>query len=96
MIGVACEICVSQWAYLPVRKYSYLVAVPRNSREWPTWQPSIGTENIPLGPVLAGRDPVPTRGFTPVSPFWRFVATDTSQMLSVPTEWCHVGQLENS
>ena len=62
-----------------------------NSLEWPTWQPSVSTENIRLGPVLTDCESVPTAIWSPVSPFLRFVVTMPSRMKSIRTERCHMG-----
>ena len=61
--------------------------------EWPTWHLSIGTENIPMGPVLRDREPVYAERFTPANPSLHFVVTKFSRIRHVFTEWSQVGHL---
>ena len=53
--------------------------------------PFRNTENIHLGPVVTGRESVPTASCSPVSPFLRVVVAETSRMKFLRTEGCHMG-----
>ena len=79
------------WACLPVCKYTNPDL--RFLGEWPTWHLSIGTENIPIAPVLRDREPVYAESFTPANPSLQFVVTKFSRIRHVFTEWCQVGHL---
>ena len=62
-----------------------------NSRNSPTWHPSVRTDFIRLGSVTTNRKNGLTGEQLTVGRGSRSVSIGPSRMFSVLTEWCHVG-----
>ena len=76
---------------LPASTATVQQAVPTNSRNRPTWHPSLHTDFIRLGSVTKNRKNELTREQLAVGTDSRSVSTGPSRLFSVLMAGCHVG-----